>query len=127
VTKVKNGDAQVLVDPTRTLFWRALDVLSTYSGVLQYFFSQLFRQFRILAHINKEKHLLLLTSFLTFASTHIKYQKNYFKVSSFRINNCAKKVVDYSVSKCHNRISEVEKSRFSLDFSNSFVIYVNKY
>jgi hypothetical protein len=36
-------------------------------------------------------------------------QKNYLKVNSFRISDCAKNVMDYTIIKCHNRISEVEK------------------
>jgi hypothetical protein len=42
------------------------------------------------------------------------FQKNYFKVNSFRISDCAKNVMDYTIIKCHhNRISEVEKSKRS--------------
>jgi hypothetical protein len=39
VTKVKSEDGQVLVEPTRMLFWRAR---------FKVFFSQLFRQFSLL-------------------------------------------------------------------------------
>jgi hypothetical protein len=33
----------------------------------------------------------------------------------FRISGCAKNVVEYTVNKCHNRISKVEKSQHRLD------------
>jgi hypothetical protein len=39
VTKVKSGDGQVLVEPTGTLFWRPLDVLS-FRRARKYFFSR---------------------------------------------------------------------------------------
>jgi hypothetical protein len=50
---------------------------------------------------------------MTLMSSKYSFQKNYFKVNSFRTSDCAKNV-GYTISKCHNRISEVEKSRRSL-------------
>jgi hypothetical protein len=41
VTKVKSGDGQVLVEPTGTLFWRPLDVLS-FRRARKYFFHNFF-------------------------------------------------------------------------------------
>jgi hypothetical protein len=50
---------------------------------------------------------------MTLMSSKYSCQKNYFEAIFFRISDCAKNVMGYTVSKCHNRISEVEKSRRS--------------
>jgi hypothetical protein len=49
---------------------------------------------------------------MTLTSTKYSFQKNYFEAIFFRISDCAKNVMGYTVSKCHNR--KVEKSRRSL-------------
>jgi hypothetical protein len=59
---------------------------------------------------------------MTLMSTKYSCQKDYFEAIYFRISDCVKNVVGHTVSKCHNRILKVEKSRRSLDFSNYFSI-----
>jgi hypothetical protein len=63
---------------------------------------------------------------MTLMSSKFFCQKNYFEAIFFRISDCAKNVMGYTVSKCHNRISEFEKSRLRLDSVMHFLtLYLN--
>jgi hypothetical protein len=66
---------------------------------------------------------------MTLMPSKYSFQKNYFKVNSFRISDCAKNVMDYTIIKCHhNRISEVEKSKRSRSlprFCYNALMYTN--
>jgi hypothetical protein len=52
---------------------------------------------------------------MTLMSSKYSCQKNYFEAIFFRISDCAKNVVAYTLSKYHTRISKLEKSRRTLN------------
>jgi hypothetical protein len=63
---------------------------------------------------------------MTLMSSKYSCQKKYFEDIFFRISDCAKNVVGYTVSKCHNRISEVEKSLSRFCY-NAFPNLISQY